>query len=69
MSTETAPGVVDAPSPAVTAGGFQHTICTLVAEIDELNFENASLRSDLAAARQAAYTAQSQLANYTRTGW
>ena len=66
---QTAPRTVDSPLPAQSSpGGFQHTICTLVAEIDELHAENRRLADALATARQARDTAQTQLVHYRRQG-
>jgi hypothetical protein len=43
----------------------QHTICTLVSEIDELHAENAKLRSQLETARADAQFYKHQ----ERSGW
>jgi hypothetical protein len=62
-----APGVVDAPLPAQSNAGGSHDA------LEALITENARLRGDLAAARQARDTAQAQATHYriyyTRSGW
>lgn len=51
----------------------QHTICTLVTEIDDLHAENAALRAELAATQAERDTARADVSHYrtyySRTGW
>lgn len=59
----------DFPGATTITTAAAYSAAAAFEALDALLAENAKLRSDLAAARQARDTAQAQLAHYNRKGW